>query len=145
MSKPCAYCQSVTHTGFSCPYKPRKQMQGPSMAVKTKPCKICGSVYHYASFCPYKPKKKLTNGPVFTRWSNCKAEWFKLYAAEFYTCHYCGQRMTKQETTLDHKISRSRAPQLRYDFANLVPCCWICNGLKGSLDHDEYVHMCVGV
>jgi hypothetical protein len=37
-----------------------------------------------------------------------------------------------EETTLDHVIPRSRAPELRYDPNNLRPCCWTCNSKKGS-------------
>lgn len=71
-----------------------------------------------------------------------RAKWFAAHPAEWYLCHYCGRMLTKVETTLDHKISRSSAPHLKHDFDNLVPCCWPCNGLKGSISHDMYAHTC---
>lgn len=110
--------------------------------ARIKPCKYCESTYHYSSFCPFKPKKKLTNGPVAKRWSACRHEWFKLYGYD-HKCHYCGTQLYKATITLDHKISRGRAPELRYDFNNLVPCCYEDNQNKGSLDHDQYPHICL--
>ena len=82
------------------------------------------------------------NGTVWKRWSACKAEWFKLNDKDYYFCHYCGKSLPKNMITLDHKIARSRRPELRYDFNNLVPSCWVCNGLKGSIDHDDFPHAC---
>lgn len=40
--------------------------------------------------------------------------------------------MDKSETTLDHVQPRSGAPDLRYEFSNLKPCCYACNSAKGS-------------
>lgn len=113
------------------------------MKTRIKSCKYCGKSGHYTSFCPWKPKKPLSHGVVWKRWSACKEAWFKLYGYE-HPCHYCGVTLAKETITLDHKISRGRAPELRYDFENLVPCCFEDNQAKGSLDHDEYIHECMG-
>lgn len=47
--------------------------------------------------------------------------------------------MTKSEMTLDHKLSRGRHPELRYELSNLAPCCPFHNGDKGSLDLEQYL------
>lgn len=146
--KACKFCKEKEpkHYPFQCRDNPKNQ-KALVRSVKPlkhviKPCKYCASTRHYATFCPKKPKKHIGTGEVWKRWTACKAEWFKLYDSDTYPCHYCGESMTRDEVTLDHKIPRSRAPELRYDFDNLVPCCWMCNGLKGTSPHDEYKHMC---
>lgn len=44
------------------------------------------------------------------------------------TCQYCGKH--SRELTLDHVIPRSRGGQGTWE--NLVACCKVCNGKKGS-------------
>jgi 5-methylcytosine-specific restriction endonuclease McrA len=44
------------------------------------------------------------------------------------TCQYCGKRT--RDLTLDHVIPRSRGGQGTWE--NLVACCKVCNGKKGS-------------
>lgn len=83
----------------------------------------------------------MSHGKVWKRWHACKAEWYKLYGYN-HPCHYCGISLNRETITLDHRISRGRAPELRYDFANLVPCCYDDNNRKGSLDHDQFPHTC---
>jgi 5-methylcytosine-specific restriction endonuclease McrA len=57
---------------------------------------------------------------------------------EAYNCFYCGKFLWPAEVTLDHYHSRSRHPELRYELSNLRPCCWNCNGEKGSTDGDDF-------
>lgn len=147
--KPCKYCLSTKHTAFTCLLKPRLVKPMPKVGFKFEPCKVCGSKQHYASFCPSLAKKPIglrkrmkARGKTYTRWNLCKSDWFQTYPAGHYICHYCGKYLSKAATSLDHKIPRSLAPELRYDFTNLVPCCWNCNGLKASTSHDDYPHIC---
>lgn len=90
---------------------------------------------------PLKSKRSAINriGPVAAKWMETKNEWFQKNPAAVYICNYCGKEMTKEETTLDHKLSRSRRPDLRFDLDNLVPCCWNDNYKKGSLSSEEYL------
>jgi 5-methylcytosine-specific restriction endonuclease McrA len=84
-------------------------------------------------------------GKVYTSWSAAKRAWHKQNPPNFqgyYICHYCGVWIERKATSLDHLIARSRAPELRFELSNLVPACISCNTTKGSLDHDEYKHVC---
>lgn len=68
-------------------------------------------------------------------WKICREEWLIENPPNhqgYYICYICGRWIPAEEITLDHIISRSRAPGKRYDKTNLAPACWSCNGLKGS-------------
>lgn len=113
------------------------------------PCTHCGSLKHWPFQCYKNPKRELILKNHASKrttkkgdgWVKTKRGWFEVHPPP-YQCHYCHKYLEKRETTLDHKIPRSRAPALRHDFDNLVPCCWTCNGLKGSIAHDDYEHKC---
>ncbi|MFA5055186.1 MAG: HNH endonuclease [Dehalococcoidia bacterium] len=52
-----------------------------------------------------------------------------------WTCQYCGEKVTKENATLDHYI-----PQVKggtHEKANLRTCCLICNGVKSGKPYDE--------
>lgn len=75
-------------------------------------------------------------------WAATRRQWFKENAPNFqayYFCYICGTPMTKRETTLDHKLTRGKHPELRFNLDNLFPCCEPCNLDKGSRDYDEYM------
>lgn len=79
-------------------------------------------------------------GKVTKRWIEVRKEWFKENPPDengYYFCYLCNKRMTRAETTLDHKKSRSRHPELRFVKSNLAPCCWDCNSEKGSKNDNE--------
>ncbi|HPO16859.1 MAG TPA: HNH endonuclease [Candidatus Hydrogenedentes bacterium] len=50
-------------------------------------------------------------------------------------CQYCGQRLPKQELTIDHVLPRSRGG--RDTWENLVLACLRCNLKKGSKTPEE--------
>jgi len=50
----------------------------------------------------------------------------------YYVCYLCGIWVPQNEITIDHIVSRSRAPELRFVFSNLAVCCSSCNEAKGS-------------
>ena len=109
-----------------------------------KKCKYCKLDGHSATFCYARPKNRVLAkkqvkqiGKHGAKWLRTRAQWFTENKAESYTCFYCGERLTPKETTLDHYMSRSRRPELRYDMSNLVPCCYRCNKKKGSRNGDE--------
>lgn len=111
-----------------------------------KPCKECGALGHTRFTCSRRPNKTLRAskpmrkiGKVTKKWLQVRDKWLEVNKAEYYVCFYCPRIMTRSQLTLDHKLSRSRHPELRYDWHNLVPCCTPCNEAKGSLDADEYI------
>jgi 5-methylcytosine-specific restriction endonuclease McrA len=98
---------------------------------------------HLEFQCPLLPKTPLKQvGKSHKKWMQTRKQWLEVNTYPVHTCHYCRKVVTTSEMTLDHKVPRSRAPELRYDFGNLVPACASCNGLKGSVDHDHYRHEC---
>jgi len=120
-------------------------------------CIVCGN-RSYKEFCwrhhPPDVKAAATEirrekwlkkeGKTSKEWSAFRKEWLAdtFKPGVFLPCHYCGRTLSFVNATIDHKIPRSRAPHLRYERSNLVPCCWTCNGLKGSVAHDDYKHEC---
>lgn len=104
-------------------------------------CKICNKKA-YSEYCmQHKPRKPLPlpkkpikkRGKVANEWDKARAKWFRENPYDNFICYICGKYMTRQETTLDHVIPRSRAPHLRYAQENLQTCCWSCNNSKGSM------------
>ena len=85
-----------------------------------------------------KPLKKI--GKVGRQWYATRQEWIQKNIPDkgYWECHYCGKELTLDTLTLDHRLSRSRHPELRFDLDNLVPSCWEDNSAKGSLSEEEY-------
>src|SRR5215469_17939277 len=113
-----------------------------------KVCKYCGLTGHSSMGCfkrpnkPLKGKKRIKRiGKVGRQWWQTRQDWIKknLPDSGTWKCTYCGGELTMNILTLDHKLSRSRRPDLRYDLDNLVPACWECNTAKGSLSFEEYI------
>lgn len=128
MARTCTVCGKRAYSDYCVQHKPRN----PIKSLK-KP------LQHIPLPSPRKRiKQKAKQGLL---WDATRDRWFKEHQAP-YICHYCGKFLPRKQTTLDHKIPRSRAPELRHDFDNLVPCCYSCNSLKGSVEHDKYMHTC---
>lgn len=129
ITKPCKHCGSTKHQSFQCLFRP---------FPNAKPCKFCESKQHLSWQCYQNPKRqeqmkrKMSNGKQAIRWIITRKRWFRDNKQDYYICYLCGKSLTRAETTLDHIIPRSRAPELRYEFSNLAPCCWSCNSQKGS-------------
>ena len=51
-----------------------------------------------------------------------------------YKCGYCGIELTKENTTLDHKIPVSAGGKTTYN--NLISCCRKCNYTKGQVCYE---------
>ena len=83
-------------------------------------------------------------GKYHRKFEAAKRLWFKNNPPDhqgYYFCVYCGKALTKDPAlielgielvTIDHRMSRSDAPELRYEQSNLAPCCAGCNSEKGS-------------
>ncbi len=50
---------------------------------------------------------------------------------------WCPVKLDIEHLTLDHVVSRTRDPKLRFNQQNLKPACIHCNGMKGSRSVDE--------
>lgn len=101
-------------------------------------CSYCDSEEHTVFYCPRKPKSGLsTFGPYAQKMAKVRREWFvenKPDHSGYYYCGLCGKALLRNEVELDHKLSRSRHPDLRYDITNLRSTCHDCNFSKGSKD-----------
>jgi len=116
--------------------------------IKPKPCSYCGGK-HSSLSCFKKPraelraKAKLKRSPLrkqgkqYLKWAQTRNKWLQANGTD-HNCHYCGKRLDISTLTLDHKLSRSRRPDLRHAESNLVPSCLQCNEDKGSLSPEEY-------
>lgn len=128
------------------------------MKIKNpSPCKICGAIGHSATFCFWRKKKPTAYnkkrlkkvGKVTSKWLKFRADYFASHPPDergFYYCYYCkaidvNEGLTRREATLDHWISRSRNPALRFDESNIVIACYRHNKDKGSRSGDEYIKL----
>jgi 5-methylcytosine-specific restriction endonuclease McrA len=123
MPKPCSECESLTHSRFSCPNKPRKPLK---------------------TSTTLKPKKRMNKVGVTTKqWLAVRSKWLRENPPNYrgnYVCYLCGKEVWYTEITLDHVKSRSRHPELRLSVKNLQPCCALCNQMKGSRDLEEVLN-----
>lgn len=78
-----------------------------------------------AVFSMYKSKAKQHN-KEFT----LTKEFFKEHWET--TCYYCGAKLTK--VSFD-KLD----PQRGYTPDNVVPCCWVCNRMKGDMSKESFI------
>ncbi len=64
-----------------------------------------------------------------------KTQW--LHGREWIECHYCGNRMTFCEITLDHvqPISKDGSSHI----SNLIPACACCNRKRGDMPYADFV------
>lgn len=110
---------------------------------KVRSCRYCGLSTHTTMGCFARPRNRTLSrktirriGKYGRKWLKTRAEWIKQNPGPW-NCYICGELLTLETLTLDHKKSRSRHPELRYDHANLAPCCWRDNQEKGSKDYEE--------
>lgn len=121
--------------------KPQKKVKEPRPLQRKSPLKAKQNKDNpYSSFKPVteiklKKTKLKSRSKVSYRWEAYRADWLKRNPPAWngnYTCGICGQFVEAKEVTLDHKIPRSRRPDLRYSDDNIVPAHALCNQLKGS-------------
>jgi 5-methylcytosine-specific restriction endonuclease McrA len=79
------------------------------------------------------------HGAKAAKWREVRLDWIQKHPGPW-TCYICSVPLDIeahdgfQRLTLDHVLPRSTHPELRYEHANLEPCCWSCNTKKGSMD-----------
>lgn len=134
---------------------------------KPKPCKICGVIGHTSINCFARRRRVIERGQVVVKrpvartaglkrigkvgnkWLKFRTQWFVDNPPDengYYHCYYCvamdvGSNLTRREATLDHWLSRSRHPELRFDETNIVVACQWHNKDKGSKGGDQYINI----
>jgi 5-methylcytosine-specific restriction endonuclease McrA len=120
-----------------------------------KPCKFCKKMGHFSYACYNNPKRKLKAikrspinkiGKTTKQWLLTRSTWIKnnppTIDGKYWVCYlqihpWCPVRIDIEHLTLDHVISRSRDPSLRFNADNLKPACQYCNSEKGSKSLDQ--------
>lgn len=133
--KPCKHCGKMGHWSYECRLNPKKiikkQLRRSPIARSTKPIKRS-------------PIKRV--GKHTKQWLTTRATWIRHNPApirgQYWECYlqiheWCPKLLTIETLTLDHVVSRSRDPSLRYKADNLKPACIYCNNLKGSRSLDD--------
>jgi 5-methylcytosine-specific restriction endonuclease McrA len=117
-----------------------------------KPCKFCGLSGHFSYACFQKPKNVMKRRPIkkvgknTKQWLMTRATWIRKnpppIEGKYWMCYlhihpWCPGKIDVEHLTLDHVVSRSRDPSLRFKLDNLKPACIYCNGEKGSKSLDQ--------
>jgi len=121
-----------------------------------KPCKHCKQMGHFPYDCRHNPKKVLKRairrtpikkvGKNTKQWFNTRATWIRKnpppIEGQYWECYlqiheWCPVRIDISKLTLDHVVSRSRDPSLRFNLDNLPPACYYCNLEKGSRSYEQ--------
>lgn len=122
-----------------------------------KPCKHCGLMGHFSYACFQNPKRALKAlkrtaikrsgkpinkvGKTTKQWFITRATWIRKNPppinGQYWECYlqihqWCPIRIDVAHLTLDHVVSRSHDPSLRFTLSNLKPACIYCNTEKGS-------------
>jgi 5-methylcytosine-specific restriction endonuclease McrA len=74
-------------------------------------------------------------GKIGKEWIKVRKQWLKDNPPNhqnYYVCAICAKWVEAENIEVDHILSRSRRPDLRFDHANLQPLCHRCNTKKGS-------------
>lgn len=126
----------------------KKIQQKDLLPMQVKPCKWCKNPEprHHPFQCFKNPKYGKYKPPKATRKSlamqDARRVWFQENPPNdegYYVCYLCGRWLIPAETTLDHVVPRSHAPELRLEPSNLAPCCYVCNSKKGSKSLEKYL------
>lgn len=89
----------------------------------------------------WKSNRPHRNRPVDQEWVKVKVDWYELNPPEdgdYYQCALCPYYVHKDEVTLDHILTRSSRPDLKYKLDNLQPAHWYCNRLRGSMSMENW-------
>jgi hypothetical protein len=58
-----------------------------------------------------------------------------LFERDSWTCRYCGDRVTKDNATIDHYVPQSKGGN--HSKANLRTCCLVCNSIKSGKSFED--------
>lgn len=59
----------------------------------------------------------------------------ELFERDEWICHYCGEKVTEKNATLDHFIPQVKDGKHTKD--NLKTCCLVCNAIKSGKTYEE--------
>ncbi len=65
-----------------------------------------------------------------------RPEMAKLIEENLTTCHYCSEKLTEKNLSIDHKLPVSRGGDTNLE--NIAFCCKKCNSEKGSMTEKEF-------
>lgn len=115
-----------------------------------KPCIYCGSLLHTKSVCFKKPRKigkpiRRVSKKTAKKKSVVDKEWYALNPPDEFGRWLCYLRISpeceiyvnRSTINLEHKKSKVRHPELKYEVTNLGAACQPCNKLKGSKDDTD--------
>jgi hypothetical protein len=79
----------------------------------------------------------------------CDAQWYTenppnedgLWACYLRVAPDCEIMVNRETINLEHKLSKTRHPDLKYTVSNIGSACQPCNKFKGSKDWDEKRHI----
>lgn len=94
----------------------------------------------YAIFLPaeiplVKEKLSIVADPKEDDYFTNKEKRKELFERDNYICHYCGEKVTSDNATLDHLIPQNKGGKHTKD--NLKTCCLICNSIKSGKTYEE--------
>jgi 5-methylcytosine-specific restriction endonuclease McrA len=125
-SKACKFCMNPkpTHWPYQCKVNPKVILKSKVGKRRT-------------------PIKKI--GKQTKQWFITRATWIRKNPPDengYYYCYlkineWCPGKLTVKTMTLDHIVSRSHDPKLRFSLSNLKPACKYCNLQKGSRSLDQ--------
>lgn len=76
-----------------------------------------------------------------TKWTVCRIAWQDQNPPNhegYYQCALCPYMVHKKALTLDHILTRSSHPELKYTFSNLQPAHYACNYKRGSMTMEAW-------
>ena len=59
----------------------------------------------------------------------------KIFERDNWTCQYCGDKVTKDNASIDHYVPQSKGGN--HSKANLRTCCFVCNSIKSGKSFEE--------
>ena len=59
----------------------------------------------------------------------------EIFERDKYICHYCGEKVTVEDATLDHFVPQSKDG--KHTKENLKTCCFVCNSIKSGKTYED--------
>lgn len=82
-----------------------------------------------------KEKLAITTEPVEEDYFTDPEKRKELFERDKYTCFYCGEKVTPENSTLDHLVPQSKDG--KHTKKNLKTSCLICNSIKSGKSYEE--------
>lgn len=94
----------------------------------------------YSVFLPeeipsVKEKLSIVTDPVEEDYFTNPEKRKEIFERDKYTCHYCGEKVTPENVTLDHLIPQHKGGG--HTKENLKTSCLVCNSIKSGKTYEE--------